>query len=192
MRRLAALAVAVLALSACSQDENSIAGQAAKGDDKGYISQSGVISHLPVDQRKEPLTLAGTTLDGEKWSIGDAKGKVVVLNVWGSWCPPCTKEQPELQAAWTKVKAQKLPVQFIGIDIREDAATAKAFVRANGVTYPSLANDGTAVASLQNTVSSPPVTLVVDRAGRIAGRITGATTTATLVDLVEDVVKDGA
>jgi thiol-disulfide isomerase/thioredoxin len=107
-------------LGACSSDPNSIAQQAKEGDQKGYIAGNGAIEQIPVSQRLKPIALEGTTLDGKDWSSTSARGKdVVVINRWGSWCPPCITEIPDLEKVWTEVQAAKKPVQFMGIDFRE-------------------------------------------------------------------------
>jgi thiol-disulfide isomerase/thioredoxin len=115
---------------------------------------------------------------------------VTVLNVWGSWCAPCQKEAPELQRAFGKLRPQG--VKFLGIDVRESGqATALAFQRAYGVTYPSLYDaDASYLLALRGVAAANaiPTTIVLDEQGRIAARILGATTTTTLVDLVHDVI----
>jgi thiol-disulfide isomerase/thioredoxin len=142
------------------------------------------------------VALSGTTVDGAAWSTAaDAKGKVVVVNVWGSWCGPCVDETPHLQQVWSSLSAAGKPVQFVGIDIKESPANAAAFVRANGITYPSLsdsASGGQPMLALQGRASATPTTLVLDRQGRIAARVLGATTASTLSGLIDDVVAEPA
>src|SRR5674476_1383156 len=87
-RLAAAVAVAALGLgvTACSSDANSIAAQAQSGDGKGFVSGDGTIERVAPEQRSTPLTVSGTTLQGVSWTVADARGKVLVLNVWGQWC----------------------------------------------------------------------------------------------------------
>ena len=132
----------VTVTAACGNDTNSVAEQAKAGDRKGYVAGDGSIEQLAVDQRGEPVTILGTTLEGEPWSMKGLEDTVLVINVWGSWCPPCIAETPDLQKAWEKVQATKLPVQFIGMDKLESPETGLAFLKAQGVTYPSLAYEG--------------------------------------------------
>ncbi len=187
---------AVAAVGACSKDANSIAEQAKAGDGKGYVAGDGSVQQLPPSQRGVPVALKGSTVDGGNWSIeADGAGKVVVINVWGSWCPPCVQEQPRLQEVWAAVSAAKKPVAFIGIDTKESAATGAAFLRANNVTYPSISNDastGQPMLALQGKASATPSTLVLDRQHRIAARILGATTSATLSAIIDDVLAEQA
>lgn len=195
-RRWAALlaAGALLAGTAgCSSDPNSIAAQAKAGDRKGYVSGDGTIEQLQPAARGNSVALTGTTLDGKPWSMKDKEGTVLVVNVWGSWCPPCIEETPALQKAWEQVQAKKLDVQFIGLDIQEGPESGRAFVRANGVTYPSLAYDGgVPLLALQGKVQATPTTLVLDGKGRIAARVSGPVSTTTLLGLIDDVAAEKA
>jgi thiol-disulfide isomerase/thioredoxin len=178
-------------LAACGSDPNSIAAQARSGDGKGFVSGDGSIERTAVDRRGVPLTLQGKTLDGRPWSLSQDAGKVVVLNVWGSWCGPCVAEAPALQRAWTQLKAQGKPVDFIGLDFKEGPEAGVAFERKYQITYPSLVYDGgRPVMALQGKAPAVPTTLVLDRKGRIAARILGQTTTATLTGLVDDVLAE--
>jgi thiol-disulfide isomerase/thioredoxin len=187
---LASAAVAVTA--ACSSDPNSIEAQAKAGDRKGYISGDGTIEQIDPGQRGSAVALAGTTLEGKPWSMKGKEGKVLVVNVWGSWCPPCIKETPDLQRAWEDVQAKKLNVEFIGLDTQESPESGLAFQRANNVTYPSLAYDGgVPLLALQGKAAATPTTLVLDGQGRIAARVSGAVTTTTLRGLIDDVLAEG-
>jgi thiol-disulfide isomerase/thioredoxin len=182
-----------LGVSGCGSDAGSIAAQARSGDRKGYVSGDGSIERLVVDRRSSPLTLSGTTLQGARWKVADAKDHVLVLNVWGQWCGPCVAESPHLQQVWSQLSAAGKPVQFMGISYRDSLETAKAFLRANKVTYPSLRDDGGAtLLALRGTANTTPTTLVLDRRGRIAARVSGPVTAATLMGLVNDVLGENA
>jgi thiol-disulfide isomerase/thioredoxin len=197
MRRLlAGVTAAVLAcgLAACGSDSSSIAAQARSGDQKNFLSGDGSIERLAPGDRGPALDLAGTTLAGSRWSVAAARGKVVVLNVWGSWCAPCVAETPDLQKAWAAYSASGKPVQFMGINYRDPSPqTALAFLRANKVTYPSLADDGgRTILALRGKAANTPTTLVLDTKGRLAARVAGQVSRATLDGLVADVLGEGA
>ncbi len=185
----ASLTVSLAGLSGCSADPNSVAAQARSGDQKGYVSGDGTVEQIPAADRGAPVDLHGTTLDGASWSSADQRGKVVVVNVWGSWCGPCVAEAGDLEKAWTQIQAAKKPVRFIGIDFREDPARGAAFARARKITYPSLTDEsGVLILALQGKAPTIPTTLVLDTSGRIAARVSGAVTTATLTGLVDDAI----
>jgi peroxiredoxin len=119
----------------------------------------------------------GSTLTGSKLSFSAYRGKVVVLNFWGSWCDPCREEAAAL--AMVARQYQPAGVAFLGVDERDTTASAQAFTRNFGITYPSLndpsqeiALDFTAVVPLEGT----PTTLVIDRTGHIAGAVFGTAT----------------
>jgi thiol-disulfide isomerase/thioredoxin len=191
----AAVAVGALCLglTACSSDPNSIAAQAKSGDGKGFVSGDGTIERVALDKRAAPLTVRGTTLAGAPWDVADAREKVLVLNVWGQWCGPCVAEMPHLQQVWSQFSAAGKPVQLMGINYRDGVETARAFLRANKITYPSLEDDGgRTLLALRGKANTTPTTLVLDRQGRIAARVSGPVTAATLSGLVNDVLGESA
>ena len=193
LTRRALLGVGAAAASAtavgCSTEAGSIAAQAQAGDQKGYLSGDGAIEQIPAVEREEPVTMDGVLLDGTPWSVTTARGSVLVLNVWGSWCPPCVEEAPDLQRAWESVQRRELPVQFMGIDFREEPERGAAFNAKYGITYPSLSDEaGVLILRLQGKAPTVPTTLVLDVAGRIAARVNGTVDATTLTGLVDDVL----
>ena len=186
-----AAAVLLLGATACSQDPNSVAAQAKAGDQKGYVSGDGAVETIPEADRAEPVALSGELVDGGSWDSASARGEVVVVNVWGSWCAPCVAEAPDLQKVWSDLEAEKAPVQFMGIDFREDPARGAAFAKKAGITYPSLSDEsGVLILALQGKAPTVPTTLVLDTAGRIAARVNGPVGASTLRGLVDDVVAE--
>lgn len=183
VRRAVLLVAVLLALTGCS----SLGGTG----DGGYVEQSGSIAQIAVEDRSEPIELAGETLEGEDLAIADLRGEVVVINVWGSWCTPCRTEAPFLVEA-----EADLDVPFVGVNIRDDLAPARAFERAEGVEYPSIydpASEALLAFGQRFAPRSPPTTFVLDREGRVAAVVSGALTSAlTLTELVEEVeAEDG-
>jgi thiol-disulfide isomerase/thioredoxin len=186
-----AAAVLLLGATGCTEDPNSIAAQAKAGDQKGYVSGDGAVETIPDAKRGAPVELTGELLDGTAWDIATTRGTVLVLNVWGSWCAPCVAEAPVLQQTWADLQADKAPVQFVGIDYREDPARGAAFAKKAGITYPSLSDQsGVTLLALQGKAPTTPTTLVLDPEGRIAARVNGPATAATLRGLVDDVVAE--
>ena len=113
-----------------------------------------------------------------------------MLNVWGSWCGPCRAEAPDL--AEISAETMDQGVRFIGIDVRDNPAAARAFEREFGITYPSFDDqDGQVLASFAGVVpvSAVPSTIVVDQSGVIRASIVGKTDTRTLRGLIDDLLR---
>jgi thiol-disulfide isomerase/thioredoxin len=118
--------------------------------------------------------VTGMALSGAKLSLTAYHGRVVVMNFWGSWCTPCRAEAPALAQLARKFAPSS--VQFLGVDIRDSPASAKAFMRDFGIQYPSLNDPGDQIAlDFRSTVppAGVPTTLVISRSGRITGRVIG-------------------
>lgn len=156
------------------------------GGSKQVAVDGGTKVVVPAGERREPVELSGTTLKGERLDLATLRGKPVVLNIWGSWCPPCRKEAPDLRDAATELEGK---AEFVGIAVRDEAGQALAYERKYKVNYPSLLDTGDLLLSLRGAVSaqSPPVTLVLDEQGRVAARFVGPVTRRTVVAMVSDV-----
>lgn len=189
-RGLGAVVAAVLAVSGCSGD-TTIAEQMRNGDNKGYIAGDGSIEQVAAAERETTLDISGTTLEGESWTSEQARGEVLVVNVWGSWCGPCKAEAPDLEQVWTEFSQAGAPVDFIGVNHRDSVPTALAFQEAKGVSYPSLEDDGgQTLLDLEGLANARPSTLVLDPQGRVAARVLGQVDATVLRGLVEDVLAE--
>lgn len=162
-------------------------------DDRGYVSGDGATVEVAVAERGDPVEVTGTDAEGVVVDLADFRGEVVVLNVWYATCPPCRAEAPDLAAISSETASDG--VQFVGVNTRDDAATAQAFQRTFAIGYPSIIDtSGEAVLALRGQVppQAVPTTLVVDRQGRIAARILGTADAGTLRTLIEDAVAEPA
>ena len=110
-------------------------------------------------------------LDGKPYSLSDAKGKVIILDFWATWCPPCRMEIPHFQALHEEYSAKGLEVIGIALD-RGGVSDVRPFVRANGVTYPILIGDQKVTADYGG-IRGIPTTFVIDRKGRIVQKFVG-------------------
>ena len=106
-------------------------------------------------------------LEGKAVKLSDFKGKVVLLNFWATWCPPCREEIPDLVALQTKYEKQGLVVLGVSLD-EKGPAPVKAFAKRMKVNYPVIMGDEKTVAAYGN-FQAIPTTFYIDRAGRIAG-----------------------
>jgi thiol-disulfide isomerase/thioredoxin len=188
-RTVAALIVSVVVVTACSD------GQVQRSDSAGqtrYVEGSGVVTIVPPDERQAAPAFSGPLLSGDgEFDLADAKGDVVVLNVWASWCPPCRSEAPALQAVSDALADQN--VQFVGVNVRDNRTDARAFEQEFGLTYPSVVDTtGALLLAFRNTLppSAIPSTLVIDREGRLAARVLDEVTETSLGNLVADIVAE--
>ena len=160
--------------------------------DKGYIDGSGSITKLAVSDRHKPGNVSGETLDGANVELSQYLGHVVVINVWGSWCPPCRSEADDLATAAKQLQTHG--VVFLGINTRDASRdNALAFQRERKTPYASIFDPGGRnLLAFRGTLTpaSIPSTVIIDAQGRVAASILGEVTSpTTLIDLVEDVQK---
>jgi cytochrome c biogenesis protein CcmG/thiol:disulfide interchange protein DsbE len=105
------------------------------------------------------------TLDGSsRQSLAALRGKVVVLNFWASWCPPCEDEAPVLERAQRKLASSGGTV--LGVTYKDDAGASRDFMRAHKLSYPSLRDDRLDLAPKYGTTKLPE-TFVLDKRGRV-------------------------
>ena len=111
------------------------------------------------------------TFDGETLRLSDLNGKVVVLNFWASWCPPCRWEMPFFETMWQEYRDQG--VVFVGIAMSDTLENVKAFAEEAGVTYP-VALDTTTEIARAYEVLSLPTTFFIGKDGNIERKLTSA------------------
>jgi thiol-disulfide isomerase/thioredoxin len=180
-KTLLALLLAALTLTGCTEIEGT--------GGKGYVTSDGQLTVVAADDRGEPVTLSGETLDGEPLDIADFRGKPVVVNIWWSGCAPCRTEAPLLKTAQSELGDT---AAFLGLNIRDSSPeNGKAFERSFDIDYPSLyAPDGSGLLAFRGEVppNRVPSTIVLDAEGRVAAKIIGEVRTSrTLIDVVADV-----
>ena len=110
--------------------------------------------------------------DGGKVRLSDFEGKVVVLNFWASWCPPCRKEMPDFERTWQAY--QDRGVVFIGVAVQDYEPDSRAFVKETGVTYP-IGMDWTGRIFNSYRPTAMPTTFLIDREGIVSRRIASYT-----------------
>jgi cytochrome c biogenesis protein CcmG/thiol:disulfide interchange protein DsbE len=142
----------------------------------------GVIASDPDNSLDEALargeTVAAPELELDRLSgegqgtLADHRGKVVVLNVWASWCKPCREESPLLQR-WHERMARDGRGTVLGIDALDASSDARGFVREYGLTYPMLRDPDAQTVQSDWGVVGYPETFVIDRRGQIVALARG-------------------
>ena len=131
---------------------------------------SGVRTGKAPPEAKTELPALGRRANG---SVRDYRGKVVLVNFWASWCPPCTHELPLLQKAQHAIQGDGGTV--LGINSRDNSEDALKWVRGKGLTYPSL-RDGSGDFSDGWGVHQLPESYLLDKDGRVKAFLKGTLT----------------
>ena len=168
MRKLAAAMTVALLLAGCSTGNDAV----VRGTEFDFVAPGGKVE-LTYDgaDRKKLGELGGESLlePGKQIKLSDYAGKVVVLNIWGSWCGPCRTEVTELQQLQDEYR--DAGVQVLGIDVRDDIRTQpEDFVRDRKLTYPSIYDPSSrSLLALKGYPrNAVPSTIVLDREHKVA------------------------
>ncbi len=122
------------------------------------------------------------TLDGETVSLSDFRGKVVMVNFWASWCPPCVAELPTIYQFYQSHQADGFVV--LAVNAQENRGTVSEFINRNGYTFPVLL-DPDSVAADEYGIRALPTSFFLDKNGEIQYVHRGEIDTATLKKVVE-------
>ena len=128
---------------------------------------SEAMAKLEADDRKRSeANFTLTDLSGKTWTLRDLRGKVVLLNFWATWCPPCRKEMPDLETLYQRFAPQGLVI--LGIS-DEEADKVKPFIEQQKISYPVLLDPGRKL-NEQFQIDGIPKTFIYDREGKIVAQ----------------------
>ncbi len=150
---------------------------------------------MSKEERAEAPKLDGETVDDGTLDTTTLKGKVVVLNVWGSWCPPCRNEAKYFATVSKEYADAGKDVAFVGINTRDNSKqNAIAFEENYGITYPSLYDPaGKLMLRFPKGTLNPnaiPSTIVLDKDGKIAARTLAPINDEQLRSMVDPVLAE--
>ncbi|HEV7240003.1 MAG TPA: TlpA disulfide reductase family protein [Thermoanaerobaculia bacterium] len=168
MKKIALVLVLVVAVTACKREKTSDGFGYGKSDQK--TTTAATATGTEVGALMPEYTAAN--LDGSKFDLAGKRGKVVLVNLWATWCGPCRYEIPELQRIHDAYTARGFEVVGVSVDEGE-VATVQAFVEEQKMRYP-VAHDpqGTLANVLQTSVL--PTSILIDRNGKIVWKKVGA------------------
>jgi peroxiredoxin len=118
------------------------------------------------DAKRQQADFTLADLQGKTWTLKDLRGKVVLLNFWATWCPPCRKEMPDLEGLYHRFESQGFVVLAIS---DEEAAKVSPFLAERNITYPVLLDAGRKV-NEQFRIEGIPKSFVYDRNGKLVAQ----------------------
>ena len=192
MRRLALLLTALLVLAGCSATKDAV----ASGNTFEFVAPGGKTEITYDDQatRGAISGLSGPSLRDAGATVGldTYPGRVVVINIWGTWCGPCRTEAPDLE--FVQQQTASLGAAVLGVDVRDDRQRATDFVRDRGLTYDSIFDDsGRTLASLRGVPRNVvPVTVVLDKRHRVAAVYLLPIRVAAVIPLIQKLAAEPA
>jgi peroxiredoxin len=119
-----------------------------------------------ADKHRDDANFTLTDLHGKTWTLKDLRGEVVLVNFWATWCPPCQKEMPDLEALYKEFRHKRFVILAIS---DEEADKVRPFIDQRKITYPVLLDPGRKVYSLFN-VEGIPKSFVYDRDGKLVSQ----------------------
>jgi len=155
------------------------------------VTGAGLAACDSEPEKRDPPVLAGDLVEGGSYDPATHRGKVTVVNFWGSWCPPCRAEMPGLVRAYEELS--KDGVVFLGVNVRDpNPDLAKAFVDQYKVPFPSIRDPQSKLAlEFDIPPAGIPTTLVLGKGGKPAKTFRGAVLEADLLTAVREVLADG-
>ncbi|MGW5055423.1 TlpA family protein disulfide reductase [Actinokineospora sp. NPDC004072] len=187
MRAVVAV-LALLLVAGCTTDNSPVNSEFV------FVSPGGQtdITYEGADRKPLPELSGPSLMEPEKTlALSDYRGKVVVLNVWGAWCPPCRVEAPELQQIQDAYGERG--VQVLGIDVRDfQEAEPRDFMTNRDLTYPSIYDPpGRSLLALKGYPRAVvPATFVIDKQGRVAAAFMRALLASDLEPLLDRLIAE--
>ena len=137
-------------------------------------------SWRPTDQERQKVDFTLTDLHGKTWTLKELKGKVVLVNFWATWCPPCRKEMPDLNTLYQRFKDQGFVILAIS---DEEADKVKPFIAERNISYPVMLDPGRKVNELFQ-VDGIPKSFVYDREGKLVAQSIDMRTQKQFLDML--------
>ena len=131
----------------------------------------------PIQPGLEVPNFTFPDINGKEVSLSDHRGKVVLVNVWATWCPPCRQEMPSMQSLYEKFKGESFEILAVSIDSDGRAAVAPFMGKMN-LTFPALLDPGETIRPLYG-ITGVPESFIIDKQGILVEKIIGPINWAT-------------
>jgi thiol-disulfide isomerase/thioredoxin len=166
MKNVVVMLSLVLVVSACKQRENASSESAGTQASRGATTSAApAATATGIDVGSRLPEYSAMWLDGSKFALESRRDKVVLVNIWATWCGPCVFEIPELQALHDKYAPRKFEV--IGVSVDESGVEAvKQFAQEHKMTYPVVIDPDGNLANMLQT-NALPTTVLLGRDGKI-------------------------
>ncbi|MBV9822142.1 MAG: TlpA family protein disulfide reductase [Actinobacteria bacterium] len=187
---LLALLLAATAVTGCTGGKDAV--DQSSGNQFRYVSATDKGSVIEAAKRKQAGPVAGTLLAGGDYKLADDRGKVVVLNYFASWCPPCQTETPQFDSLYRERKAKG--VAFVGMDVKDPSkSAAQSWLQDKKITFPVVYDEAAKSAIQLGDVpmAALPSTVVIDKQGRVAAVYVGSVLPADLTPALDQLVREG-
>ena len=138
-----------------------------------------------AETSKKPIDLKLTDIAGKPLDFAEYHGKVVVVDVWATWCPYCVEEIPQVIKFQQAMTEAKKPVQVIGLSVDDDANAVKSFVKEHKIDYPVAVTTKKALKPQFGSIPGIPEKFILNDQGVIVDTIVGGTDQATLTRKAE-------
>ena len=183
-KSLGLVLASLLLLSGCSSNSPKTTS------DISYVAGDGSTVFVARDERNQEVQLRGITLSGKHLDTARWQGKVVVVNLWASWCGPCRAEATVLANSYKELAPKG--VEFVGLNTRDSLAAASAFNDRFPTGYESIQDqDGQLTLGFGNLgPAATPTTIVIDQSGKVVARILGPVTKAQLRGIVTAILDE--
>ena len=158
------------------------------GGQPGGFGINDRFGEVPVDQRPAP-GFEVKTLHGRLVSLDGLKGKVVMLDFWSSWCPPCRREAPALSQVYREYRDED--VEFVGMAIWDDNGAVEDYAREFDVPYPNAMDDKGEIA-IDYGVAGIPEKFFIDREGNLVRSFVGPIDAESLRKVLDGLLGSGA
>jgi thiol-disulfide isomerase/thioredoxin len=176
-----------LLITSCATPVSNISSDS----ESGFVSGDGTSVFLSKSERKSAPELENVDFLSTEIDLDSLKNKVVLINVWGSWCSPCRKEAPELEELYLKNKTNN--VEFIGINIRDSKISANRFIENFSITYPNIFDrDGKLLLGYKDSLpaNAIPSTILIDKNGLVAARQLGPIDKSLIQGFITELVEE--